>query len=87
MEKVFSVAQVNTYIRGLFDDDLILSEIKIKVELSNVKYHSSGHIYFTLKDSKAAISAMMFERDALALEFKLQEGQLVVVSGRVSFLC
>ncbi len=84
MGKVFSVAQVNAYVRGLFDDDLILSEIKIKGELSNVKYHSSGHIYFTLKDSKAAISAMMFEREALALDFTLKEGQLVVVTGRVS---
>ena len=84
MGKVFSVAQVNAYVRGLFDDDLILSEIRIKGELSNVKYHSSGHIYFTLKDSKAAISAMMFEREALALDFTLKEGQLVVVTGRVS---
>ena len=83
MEKVFSVTQVNAYVRGLFDDDLILSEIRIKGELSNVKYHSSGHIYFTLKDSKAAISGLMFERDALTLDFTLKEGQLVVVSGRV----
>ncbi len=83
MEKVYSVSQVNSYIRGIFDDDMLLSRVSVKGELSNVKYHSSGHIYFTVKDSKAAIAGVMFASDAVSLDFCLEEGQSVVVTGRI----
>ncbi len=61
----------------------MLSLIAVKGELSNVKYHSSGHIYFTVKDSRAALSGVMFSSDALSLSFRLEEGQSVVVTGRI----
>ncbi len=61
----------------------MLSLIAVKGELSNVKYHSSGHIYFTIKDSRAALSGVMFSSDALSLSFRLEEGQSVVVTGRI----
>ena len=83
MQKVFSVNQVNAYIRGLIEEDMILSDIQIKGELSNVKYHSSGHIYFTLKDSKSSMSGIMFAVNAYTLDFLLKEGQAVVVTGNI----
>ncbi|SKC05607.1 Exodeoxyribonuclease VII large subunit [Lachnospiraceae bacterium] len=83
MQKVYSVSQVNAYIRGLFDDDILLARVQLKGELSNVKYHHSGHIYFTVKDSQAAIAGVMFASDAVSLDFRLEEGQSVVVTGRI----
>ena len=83
MQKVYSVTQVNSYIRGLIEDDLILSEIQMKGELSNVKYHSSGHIYFTLKDSRSAMTGVMFASETYTLDFHLEEGQSVVVTGKI----
>ncbi len=83
MQKVYSVSQVNAYIRGIFDDDMLLARVRVKGELSNVKYHSSGHIYFTVKDSGASIAGIMFASDAHSLDFRLEEGQSVVVTGRI----
>ena len=57
--KVFSVAQITSYIKNLFNQDLILSSLLVKGEISNFKEHSSGHLYFTLKDARAAIQCMM----------------------------
>lgn len=84
MAKTYSVFQVNKYIRGLMDDDLILNNISISGELSNVKYHNGGHIYFTLKDERAAIPGIMFSSYTDSLEFRMQEGQAVVVTGNIS---
>lgn len=82
---VYSVASLNAYIKGKFVTDPKLAYIKVKGELSNVKYHSSGHIYFTLKDSRSAIAGVMFaSARSNGLKFKLSEGQQVVVSGEVS---
>ena len=83
MQKVFSVHQVNAYIRGIIEDDAILNDISIKGELSNVKYHSSGHIYFTIKDSLSAIQGIMFAANAYTLDFRLAEGLSVVVRGTI----
>lgn len=84
MEKVYSVGQVNTYIKRLLCSDYVLGRIHIKGELSNVKYHSSGHIYFTLKDSRGAMRCVMFAGNRMnGLRFKMEEGQSVVVSGRI----
>ncbi len=82
--KVWTVGEVNKYIRGVMDDDFILSDISVKGELSNVKYHSSGHIYFTLKEAESCISAVMFSSDAAKLKFKLNAGDKVVLNGRIS---
>ena len=83
MGKTYSVFQVNRYIKGLMEDDLMLTAISVSGELSNVKYHHSGHIYFTLKDERAAISGVMFSSDAAGLRFTMKEGQAVVVSGSI----
>lgn len=67
----------------MFVQDYALSRISIKGEVSNCKYHSSGHIYFTLKDGKGTLSAVMFAGQRMGLSFRLQEGQQVVVTGSV----
>ncbi len=84
MGKVYSVSQINSYIKGLMRDDALLSRLELKGELSNVKYNSSGIIYFTLKDKNASISGVMFSADAYTLKFRLEEGMEVVVTGSIS---
>ena len=59
-KNIYSVGQVNQYIKNMFAQDFMLRNICVKGEVSNCKYHSSGHVYFTLKDEKGAISAVMF---------------------------
>ena len=83
MAGVFSVSQVNAYIKNMFAQDFALSRISIKGEVSNCKYHTSGHIYFTLKDGLAAIQAVMFASRRGGLDFELRDGQQVVVKGSV----
>ena len=83
MAGVYNVSQVNAYIKNMFVQDYALSRISIKGEVSNVKYHTSGHIYFTLKDGKGALSAVMFASQRMGLSFPLKEGQQVVATGSV----
>lgn len=85
MNKVFSVAQINAYIKRIFQSDYALNRIYIKGEVSNCKYHSSGHIYFSLKDDKSQISCVMFANQRInGLDFAMENGQTVIVSGSVS---
>lgn len=84
MSNVYTVSQINSYIRHLFEEDFALRAISIKGEVSNCKYHSSGHIYFTLKDKDAGISAVMFAGNRKGLKFKLRDGQQVVAVGTVN---
>lgn len=83
MAGVYSVTQVNSYIKSMFTQDFLLRRLSVKGEVSNCKYHSSGHIYFTLKDSGGTLSAVMFARQKQGLKFRLEEGQQVVVKGTV----
>lgn len=84
MEKVFGVSQINTYVKNLFLADYLLSKVQIKGEVSNCKYHSSGHIYFTLKDENAALKCVMFSTArSSGLDFKMQDGQSVIASGSI----
>lgn len=83
MASVYTVSQVNAYIKNMFVQDYALNRISIKGEVSNVKYHTSGHIYFTLKDGKGALSAVMFASQRMGLSFPLKEGQQVVATGSV----
>lgn len=83
MASVYSVTQVNAYIKNMFAQDFALNRISIKGEVSNCKYHTSGHIYFTLKDAKAAIACVMFAGQRKGLGFKLEEGQKVVAKGSI----
>ena len=83
MKHVYTVAQVNTYIKNMFTQDFMLNRIYIKGEVSNCKYHSSGHIYFSLKDEGGAMACVMFAGDRKGLAFPMQDGQSVIVLGRV----
>ena len=83
MASVYSVTQVNSYIKNMFVQDFLLNRISVRGEVSNCKYHTSGHIYFTLKDKSGTVSAVMFASQRRGLAFGLQEGQQVVVSGSV----
>lgn len=83
--KVFSVTQINTYIKRMFQSDYALRRISIKGQVSNCKYHSSGHIYFSLKDEESQISCVMFASARYnGLQFELEDGQEVIVDGNVS---
>ena len=83
MAGAYSVTQVNSYIKNMFTQDFLLRRLSVKGEVSNCKYHSSGHIYFTLKDSGGTLSAVMFASQRKGLKFRLEEGQQVVVKGTV----
>lgn len=83
MANVYSVTQISIYIKNMFKQDFVLNRVSIKGEISNCKYHTSGHIYFTLKDETGTIAAVMFAGQAKGLTFRLQEGQKVIVNGRI----
>lgn len=83
MKNVYSVGQVNTYIKNMFAQDFMMSRISIRGEVSNCKYHTSGHIYFTIKDSAGAINAIMFAGNRKGLGFHMKEGDKVVATGSV----
>lgn len=83
MKNIYSVGQVNTYIKNMFAQDFMLNRISIKGEVSNCKYHTSGHIYFTLKDAAGTISAIMFAGNRRGLKFTMKEGDKVIVTGSV----
>ena len=81
--KVFSVTQINTYIKRMFQSDYALRRISIKGQVSNCKYHSSGHIYFSLKDETGVLSCVMFAGHRRGLAFRMKDGDRVVVGGAV----
>ncbi len=84
MKNIYSVGQVNNYIKRMFAEDFLLKQMNIKGEVSNCKYHSSGHIYFTLKDETGTISAIMFAgARRTGLNFQMKEGDKVVVTGSI----
>ena len=83
MKNVYSVGQVNTYIKNMFAQDFMMQRISVKGEVSNCKYHSSGHIYFTLKDAVGTISAIMFAGNRKGLSFPMKEGDKVIVTGSI----
>lgn len=83
-KQVYSVSSVNQYIKSLFMDDFALNHIYVRGEVSNCKYHSSGHIYFTLKDRGGAIACVMFAGNRKGLNFRMTEGMAVIVFGNVS---
>lgn len=83
MQNVYTVAQVNAYIKNMFTQDFMMQSIFVKGEVSNCKYHSSGHIYFTLKDEKGSMACVMFAGNRTGLKFRLEEGQQVIVFGTI----
>lgn len=81
---VYSVGQVNAYIKNMFAQDFMMSHIYVRGEVSNCKYHTSGHIYFTLKDKSGTLSAIMFSgKRRTGLPFRMKEGDNVIVLGAV----
>ena len=84
MKNVYTVKQVNSYIKNMFTQDFMLNRIYVKGEVSNCKYHTSGHIYFSLKDESGTIACVMFAGSRSGLSFRMQEGQQVIVLGSVS---
>lgn len=82
--KIISVSALNSYIKKTLDNDFILRNSKVKGELSNVKIHSSGHIYFSLKDYYSKINCVMFKSNTSTLTFIPKNGMNVVVNGRIS---
>ena len=83
MKNVYSVGQVNTYIKNMFAQDFMMQRICIKGEVSNCKYHTSGHIYFTLKDATGTLNAVMFAGYRRGMKFTMKEGDNVIVTGSV----
>ena len=81
---VYTVKQVNAYIKNMFTQDYMLNRIYVKGEVSNCKYHTSGHIYFSLKDESGTIACVMFAGQRGGLSFRMSEGQQVVVLGSVN---
>ena len=84
MKTIYSVFQVNTYIHNMFHEDYLLSDVSVSGEISNLKFHTSGHIYFTLKDDKSAISCAIFRQSAQKLNIALKDGDKIVASGSIS---
>lgn len=84
MEQIFSVSQINSYIKNMFVKDYVLNRIYMKGEVSNCKYHTSGHIYFTLKDKTGQMACVMFAGQRTGLTFQLMNGQSVVVFGSIN---
>ena len=84
VEECLHSKQVNAYIKNMFTQDFMLNRLYVKGEVSNCKYHPSGHIYFSLKDESGTIACVMFAGSRSGLSFRMQEGQQVVVLGSVS---
>lgn len=80
----YTVTQINTYIKNMFTSDGLLNNVYVKGEVSNCKYHTSGHIYFTIKDSSGQLACVMFAGQRRGLTFRLLEGQSVIVYGSIS---
>ena len=83
MKNIFSVGQINRYVKNMFTQDFILQKIYVKGEVSNCKYHTSGHIYFSLKDETGVLSCIMFAGHRRGLAFRMKDGDRVVVGGAV----
>ena len=81
---VYTVKQVNAYIKNMFTQDFMLNRIYVKGEVSNCKYHTSGHIYFSLKDESGTIACVMFAGQRGGLSFHMREGQQIIVIGSVN---
>ncbi|MBE6048438.1 MAG: exodeoxyribonuclease VII large subunit [Clostridium sp.] len=82
--KTLTVSEVNNYLKRIIDNDFILNNLSVKGEISNLKYHGSGHIYFSLKDSFGKLNCVMFRNRAENLTFRLEEGMSIIAKGRAS---
>ena len=83
MKNIYSVGQVNRYVKNMFTQDYFLQKVYVKGEVSNCKYHTSGHIYFSLKDETGTLSCVMFAGARRGLAFRMKDGDKVIVGGSV----
>ena len=83
IDRELSVYEVNHYIKTVFANNSILKRVKVRGEISNFKHHSSGHMYFSIKDDDAALACVMFKSDASRLNFIPENGMDAVLSGRI----
>ncbi len=83
MKNVYSVGQVNRYVKNMFTQDFFLQKVYVKGEVSNCKYHTSGHVYFSLKDETGTLTCVMFAGQRRGLSFRMKDGDKVVVGGSV----
>ncbi|EOT2916219.1 exodeoxyribonuclease VII large subunit [Clostridium perfringens] len=81
--KTLSVGEVNNYVKKLVENDFILKNLNVKGEISNLKFHSSGHIYFSLKDENSKVNCIMFKNNAVNLDFRLEEGMKIEIKARL----
>ena len=84
MAEIYSVSQINAYIKYMFSGNSLLNHVYVKGEISNCKYHTSGHIYFTLKDGAAQIACVLFAGRRAGISFRMEDGQNVIVFGSIS---
>lgn len=84
MGQAYSVTEINLYIKNMFMRDRLLNNIYVKGEVSNCKYHTSGHIYFTLKDAQGQLACVMFAGQRKGLTFRLEEGQSIIALGSIN---
>jgi exodeoxyribonuclease VII large subunit len=83
-ERIFTVTEINNYIKYLMQKDTLLSHLFVKGEISNFKHHTSGHAYFTLKDADSRIKCVMFKGNASKLKFMPEDGCAVILRGYFS---
>ena len=83
-QQVFSITQINEYLRGKMDADTLLSQVAVRGEISNYKMYPSGHHYFTLKDESAALKCVMFKSQASRLRFRPENGMKVIAMGKIT---
>ena len=83
MSNIYTVTEVNRYIRNLFNEDFLLRRLAVRGEISNCKYHDSGHIFFTLKDENASIACVMFSSRRRSLKIRLDNGMKIRATGAV----
>ena len=82
-DRVYSVGQVNRYVKNMFAQDFFLRKLYVKGEVSNLKYHTSGHIYFSLKDENGVLSCVMFAGYRRGLSFRMKDGDMIIAGGTV----
>ena len=80
---IFTVGQINAYIKNMFEQDYLLHSVIVSGEVSNLKYHASGHVYFTMKDETGVLSAVMFKGNASKMTWRLSDGDKIEASGSV----
>ncbi len=83
MPKIFTVTQLTSYLKGLVESDPILRQVWVQGEISNFTLHSSGHMYFTVKDDQARLRCVMFRTENRRLKFQPADGLAVIVGGRI----